>query len=76
MLNEDREDQEDDGRDDEPELFLQGVLVMMMFMTFVVMMVFVTFVVVMMFVRRMGLMVVMVLVVVLIGAALVAMVFM
>ena len=51
MLNEDREDQEDDGRDDEPELFLQGVLVVMMLMTFVV---------VMMFVRLMGLVFVMV----------------
>ena len=36
-LNEDREDQEDDGRDDEPELFLQGVLMVMVLMTFVVM---------------------------------------
>ena len=30
-LDESREDQEDDGDDDEPELFLQRVLVMMMF---------------------------------------------
>ena len=63
MLNEDREDQEDDGRDDEPELFLQGVLVVMVLMTFVV---------VMMFVRLMGLVIVMVLV----GAAIIVMVFM
>ena len=55
MLNEDREDQEDDGRDDEPELFLQGVLVMVMFMR-----VLMTFVVVM----------------VLVGAALIVMMFM
>ena len=38
LLDEDGKDQEDHGRDDEPELFLQGVLVMMMFMTFVVVM--------------------------------------
>ena len=63
MFDEDREDQKDDGRDDEPELFLQRVLVMMMFMTFVVMM---------MFVRLMGLVIVMVLV----GAAIIVMMFM
>ena len=39
MFDEDREDQENDGRNDEPELFLQGVLVMVMLMTFVVVMV-------------------------------------
>ena len=41
-LDEDGDDQEDDGRNDEPELFLQGVLVMVMLMT-----VLMTFVVVM-----------------------------
>ena len=55
LLDEDGKDQEDHGRDDEPELFLQGVLVMMMFMTFVMMMVFVAFVVMMMFVRLVSL---------------------
>ena len=40
MFDEDREDQEDDGRDDEPELFFQGVLVVMVLVgaAFVVMM--------------------------------------
>ena len=71
MFDEDREDQKDDGRDDEPELFLQGVLVMVMFMR-----VLMTFVVVMMFVRRMGLVVVMMLVMVLMGATLVVIMFM
>ena len=41
MFDEDREDQENDGRNDEPELFLQGVLVVVMLMTFVVVMMFV-----------------------------------
>ena len=55
MFDEDGDDQENDGRDDEPELFLQGVLVMVMFMR-----VLMTFVVVM----------------VLVGAALIVMMFM
>ena len=55
MFDEDGDNQEDDGRDDEPELFLQGVLVMVMFMR-----VLMTFVVVM----------------VLVGAALIVMMFM
>jgi hypothetical protein len=38
-LDEDGDNQEDDGCNDEPELFLQGVLVMVMLMTFVVVMV-------------------------------------
>ena len=41
MLNEDSNDQEDDGCDDQPELFFQGVLVVMVLMTFVVVMMFV-----------------------------------
>ena len=67
MFDEDREDQKNDSRDDKPELFLQGVLVMVMLMTFVV---------VMMFVRRMGLMVVTMFVMVLVGATIVVMMFM
>ena len=67
MLDEDCEDQEDDGRDDEPELFLQGVLVVMMLMTFMV---------VMMFVRLIGLVFVTMFVKVLVGAAFVVMMFM
>ena len=55
MFDEDGDNQEDDGRDDEPELFLQGVLVMVMLMR-----VLMTFVVVM----------------VLVGAALIVMMFM
>ena len=55
MFDEDGDDQENDGRDDEPELFLQGVLVMVMLMR-----VLMTFVVVM----------------VLVGAALIVMMFM
>jgi len=43
MFDEDGDNQEDDGCNDEPELFLQGVLVMVMLMrvlmTFVVVMV-------------------------------------
>ena len=64
MFDEDREDQENDGRNDEPELFLQGVLVMMMLMTFMV---------VMMFVRLIGLVLVTMFVKVLVGAAFVVM---
>ena len=67
MFDEDREDQENDGRNDEPELFLQGVLVMMMLMTFMV---------VMMFVRLIGLVLVTMFVKVLVGAAFVVMMFM
>ena len=67
LLDEDGDDQKDDGRDDEPELFLQRVLVMVMFMR-----VLMNFVVMMMFVRLMGLVVVMVLV----GAAIIVMMFM
>ena len=53
-LDEDSKDQEDDGGEDEPELFLQGVLMVVMLMR-----VLVTFVVMMMFVRLMGLVIVM-----------------
>ena len=67
MLNEDSNDQEDDGRDDQPELFFQGVLVVMMLMTFMV---------VMMFVRLIGLVIVTMFVKVLVGAAIIVMVFM
>ena len=53
-LDEDGQDQENDSSEDEPELFLQGVLMVVMLMR-----VLVTFVVMMMFVRLMGLVIVM-----------------